>query len=714
MSSGAGKKCAACRKNLGRDGMACVRCKTTLYCSKNCQTTHWKEHKPECKRLCTEKVKKAETLRENLAAVAAVQAADSPAARGPVGQEANMPAVFQLFTADQCDFRWEATARRLEILYSTRAHGARYGECHIKLCHFVVCKYEDMDVAAVIGKAEEIDMAALAAFRIAHTNPAGFLKEAETAMMLWMTLGQSYFKAGMINDAGLPLLWAYDVATWLLTKAVNARVSHASVQSLMVMTTLALLHADDDVDPAAYTSKFAMPMLARLNELLPQLAEQLSKDAILVRPWFLGLTTMAFIKLGCYGRATGAHAQQKTAVEALLTSRPFRQLASAAAERSALHQKQLDYWNLVGAKLCFATKMHRNAMQCLNDMSPGSNTHPVMHVDSLLLSAIIHIENVYSRNTAFLGREHENFVLANKSVKAAETYLTENTGSLHVGQRNRLVIMLRKISAELRLRFAQYILRHGQVTFTTELELHGAIGAEINQCRSDMRTIMEAVRGGNGFFSSSTAYMPRMGLLHACYLVLTAYMAKQIHLPYTLRTFSPQEDLVTAKIELGKHNCALAKVHLAYLCTFQLEDGTQHVMDYLHILCAEYGQKFCAWCKTKTLEENNVCSRCTLTRYCSRFCQTAANNRMHNGGNLLEPPHSRICRVLVPYKKLHKATGGRGHIRASNTEAFSALVETRMLQGMQNPAAKHAFLELQRAIQKFLQHGPFSRPSSRG
>lgn len=255
----------------------------------------------------------------------------------------------------------------------------------------------------------------------------------------------------------------------------------------------------------------------------------------------------------------------------------------------------------------------------------------------------------------------------------------------------------------------QYILRHGQVTFTTELELHGAIGAEINQCRSDMRSIMEAVRGGNGFFSSSTAYMPRMGLLHACYLVLTAYMAK-----YTMRTFSVQEDLVTAKIELQKHNCALAKVHLAYLCTLQQQDGTQHLMDYLHILCAEYGQKFCAWCKTKTLEENNVCSRCTLTRYCSRFCQTAANNRMHNGGNLLEPPHSRICRVLVPYKKLHKATVGRGHIRASNTEAFSALVETRMLQGMQNPAAKHAFLELQRAIQNFLQHGPFSRPSSRG
>jgi hypothetical protein len=224
-----------------------------------------------------------------------------------------------------------------------------------------------------------------------------------------------------------------------------------------------------------------------------------------------------------------------------------------------------------------------------------------------------------------------------------------------------------------------------------------------------MRTIMEAVRGGNGFFSSSTAYMPRMGLLHACYLVLTAYMAK-----YTMRTFSVQEDLVTAKIELQKHNCALAKVHLAYLCTLQQQDGTQHLMDYLHILCAEYGQKFCAWCKTKTLEENNVCSRCTLTRYCSRFCQTAANNRMHNGGNLLEPPHSRICRVLVPYKKLHKATVGRGHIRASNTEAFSALVETRMLQGMQNPAAKHAFLELQRAIQNFLQHGPFSRPSSRG
>jgi len=659
-------------------------------------------------------------MRENLAAVAAAQEAmtsDSPAARGPVVQalaesvQRNMATVrpFQ----DQCDFTWEATDTRLETLYRSRAHSARYGQCHRELCHFATEKYQDKDIGAVIEKEDEIDMAALAAFRVARTND-DFFELATTAMKLWMTLGQSYAKAGINNDAELPLLWAYDVATWLVTKAVNADSSCArtlsqlfkcSVQSLILKTTMALLRADDDVDPRAHASKFAMPMLARLNELLPQLAEHNPVTAIRVRPWFFGLTTMAYIKLGLYDRATGAHEEQSTAVQTLLTSRPRVLLASVAAEADAFHQKQLDYWNLVGAKLNFATKMHRIAMKCLNDMSQGSTTHACMHVDSLVLSAIIAIENVYSLTT----KEHENFVLANKSVKAAETYLTENSGSMHVGQINRFVIMLRKISAELRLRFAQYILRHGQVKFTTELELHGAIGAEINQCRSDMRIIMESVRVGNGFFSSSAAYVPRIGLLHACYLVLTAYMAK-----YTMGTFSVQDDLVTAEIELRKHDCALAKVHLAYLCTLQLQNGRHHLMDYLHILCAEYDVKFCKWCKSKNLPENHVCPGCKLTRYCSRFCQRAANKRMHNGGNLLEPPHSRICPVLAKYKELHKATGGRGHIQASNTEEFSALVESRYTRGMENPAAKDAFLQLQRAIQIFLQHGPFSSPSSRG
>lgn len=44
--------CANCQKDLGKDGgNGCGRCKVTLYCGKDCQTEHWKDHKRQCSKL---------------------------------------------------------------------------------------------------------------------------------------------------------------------------------------------------------------------------------------------------------------------------------------------------------------------------------------------------------------------------------------------------------------------------------------------------------------------------------------------------------------------------------------------------------------------------------------------------------------------------------------------------------------------------------------
>lgn len=36
---------------------SCSRCKTVKYCSKECQTSHWREHKGECKKRAAERLK---------------------------------------------------------------------------------------------------------------------------------------------------------------------------------------------------------------------------------------------------------------------------------------------------------------------------------------------------------------------------------------------------------------------------------------------------------------------------------------------------------------------------------------------------------------------------------------------------------------------------------------------------------------------------------
>ena len=48
---GARKFCVFCRKleDPGQLFLACSRCKIVHYCSRSCQHSHWKEHKPVCK-----------------------------------------------------------------------------------------------------------------------------------------------------------------------------------------------------------------------------------------------------------------------------------------------------------------------------------------------------------------------------------------------------------------------------------------------------------------------------------------------------------------------------------------------------------------------------------------------------------------------------------------------------------------------------------------
>jgi len=44
--------CASCQKDLGKDGgNGCARCIVTLYCGRDCQAEHWKDHKRQCSKL---------------------------------------------------------------------------------------------------------------------------------------------------------------------------------------------------------------------------------------------------------------------------------------------------------------------------------------------------------------------------------------------------------------------------------------------------------------------------------------------------------------------------------------------------------------------------------------------------------------------------------------------------------------------------------------
>lgn len=38
-------RCAKCMKELGKNAPVCSRCKTTCYCSRDCQVSHWSDHK---------------------------------------------------------------------------------------------------------------------------------------------------------------------------------------------------------------------------------------------------------------------------------------------------------------------------------------------------------------------------------------------------------------------------------------------------------------------------------------------------------------------------------------------------------------------------------------------------------------------------------------------------------------------------------------------
>ncbi|KAL7541255.1 hypothetical protein ACHAXR_011342 [Thalassiosira sp. AJA248-18] len=45
--------CANCKKGLDRDAPSCSRCNISRYCGRECQVSHWKDHKKECKDLAS-------------------------------------------------------------------------------------------------------------------------------------------------------------------------------------------------------------------------------------------------------------------------------------------------------------------------------------------------------------------------------------------------------------------------------------------------------------------------------------------------------------------------------------------------------------------------------------------------------------------------------------------------------------------------------------
>ncbi|KAI9141644.1 hypothetical protein BKA69DRAFT_386027 [Paraphysoderma sedebokerense] len=50
--------CAKCGKpkcDNGKSLKSCSRCLMTMYCSRDCQKNHWREHKKDCKKMASSK-----------------------------------------------------------------------------------------------------------------------------------------------------------------------------------------------------------------------------------------------------------------------------------------------------------------------------------------------------------------------------------------------------------------------------------------------------------------------------------------------------------------------------------------------------------------------------------------------------------------------------------------------------------------------------------
>jgi len=47
-------QCVVCSASVAKL-MKCLGCLQRIYCSPECQTTHWEVHKPECKRMKAER-----------------------------------------------------------------------------------------------------------------------------------------------------------------------------------------------------------------------------------------------------------------------------------------------------------------------------------------------------------------------------------------------------------------------------------------------------------------------------------------------------------------------------------------------------------------------------------------------------------------------------------------------------------------------------------
>jgi hypothetical protein len=118
---------------------------------------------------------------------------------------------------------------------------------------------------------------------------------------------------------------------------------------------------------------------------------------------------------------------------------------------------------------------------------------------------------------------------------------------------------------------------------------------QMRACIDEMRTCLQGARVSDGFFSSSAASVNKVQMLDTCYTVMNAYMAK---LTKQSVFIALQQQLHTAENMLvASSNCALATLYLAYLRSYQQQDGKKILMTYLDLVFTELQKKILQICK---------------------------------------------------------------------------------------------------------------------
>jgi hypothetical protein len=724
MSSNVRKRCAGCRSQVTRDRpLTCTRCKETVYCSSDCQKKDWRLHKPKCTEIREKKTSLART-QESMQSFANTgisdESSDSPAARGPVAQQ---PAGSEARSVFCSVFTYEAVLERLAVARQKADMRLRdyVPDTQVMgdLCTWATEEFTNGNFGGVTSKERELNQGALAAFRAAWDFQRNRQHKdfAYGSMNIWAILGKCFVKQGD-PKAIRYLQRAYDAATWLLDSEADLssrrELLDVSVHSLAHLVQLVLQYADEQIDPRAYTYKFAVSMLGPMQDLLTGLSNAAARKAQRLRPWIYGLSTMVYLNLGCFAKAKFAHEQQNTAVDDLLNG--GRLLVSVADMLRAQQQKERNFWNLVGGKLFLANQEHMQALESLGSVLDLDVADPFIDVEALVISTTIGIQTCYRRTST--DSEHNLFAQACNYITAAQMYLDNHRGVHHRAgmfppQIDSLQRMIREKGAELHMRKAALLLRYnGNET----REDRRAIDQEVCACMDKMRTDMcDAVAApALRIFVHCAPFMPKMELVSACYTIMGAYMDKFTQIGVNIQTVNLAGTVLVAK----SSGCALATLYLSYLRWYQKDKTSfevlmkyldQVVTDVLHQTLRDL--RCCASCKKTWMKQDQVnfslCGQCRVFRFCSRACQTNGNKRMHNGGSLLLPPHSRICPLLRHYKLLRKACGDQtATVRGDGSlETLAAAIEE-----LQNEDARVHLQHLQDSMHKFLEHGPLSRP----